>query len=142
MTTLNPNETNARVTISACYPSEIGPSVFGLLGSGTRHGSVTAYRGTSIATALPTRYAALAFLNSSGAGTGIGTERGSGIGQLGRWRKRTLTSSLTLGGGSHRMAEIRTAQKRERTYQRPRHQSTMPIDDVGDLAALSSGKTI
>lgn len=71
----NPNDTTARFSISACYPSESGPSLFGLLASGARDGSVTAYRGTSMATALATRDAALAFLNPSGSSAIIGTER-------------------------------------------------------------------
>lgn len=63
-----------REILSVSYPSENAPSLFGLIASGARDGSVTAYRGTSMATALATREAALAFLASTGSGQRLGTE--------------------------------------------------------------------
>lgn len=63
-----------RKSISASYPSENGASLFGLLASGARDGSVTSYRGTSMATAVATRDAALAFVHDVGSGQNIATE--------------------------------------------------------------------
>lgn len=70
----NSTKQNGRASISATYPSENGASLYGLLAAGARDGSVTAYRGTSMATALATREAALAFLTTQGAGDHLGTE--------------------------------------------------------------------
>lgn len=61
-----------RTIITVSYPSENGGQ-FGLLAAGARDGSVKAYRGTSMATALATRDIATAFLNG-GADHSIGTE--------------------------------------------------------------------
>ncbi|MEJ8561139.1 hypothetical protein QTO30_07810 [Yoonia sp. GPGPB17] len=71
----NRTKPDGRAIISVSYPSENGASLFGLLAAGARDGSVTAYRGTSMATALATRDAAFAFLNAQGAGKRLGTER-------------------------------------------------------------------
>ncbi len=60
--------------ITVSYPSENSPSLFGLLAAGARDGSVTAYRGTSMATALATREAAFAFLGRKGSGERLGNE--------------------------------------------------------------------
>lgn len=47
-----------REAISVSFPSENGAAHFGLLGAGARDGSVTAFRGTSMAAALATRFIA------------------------------------------------------------------------------------
>jgi len=70
----DPNDEEKRDSISVSYPSENGASQYGLLAAGARDGSVTAYRGTSMATALATRDAAMAFLNKKGSGRRIGKE--------------------------------------------------------------------
>jgi hypothetical protein len=44
-----------REHLDATYPSEDAPSLFGILASGSRDGSVVAYRGTSMAAGLATR---------------------------------------------------------------------------------------
>lgn len=64
-----------RETLSASYPSEDAPSMFGLLAAGAKDGSVAAFRGTSMATGLATREIAMALMDWDGnPGTAIGTE--------------------------------------------------------------------
>lgn len=70
----DPSKTaKGRTIVTVSYPSESGGQ-FGLLAAGARDGSVTAYRGTSMATALATRDIAAAFLKS-GNDDYVGTER-------------------------------------------------------------------
>jgi hypothetical protein len=64
-----------RETLSASYPSEDAPSLFGLLAAGAKDGSVAAFRGTSMATGLATRDIATALTGWDGSpGSKIGTE--------------------------------------------------------------------
>lgn len=64
---------SGRTIITTSYPSENGGQ-FGLLAAGARDGSVRAYRGTSMATALATRDIAATFMRN-GPDPKIGTER-------------------------------------------------------------------
>jgi len=57
-------ENNGRKIQTVCYPGENAPSLFGLLGSGSRDGSIVGSRGTSMSTALATREAVKGFLES------------------------------------------------------------------------------
>ena len=61
----NGNPTDEDVTrrvVTVSFISETAPNHFGLLAAGSRNGSVAAYRGTSMATALATRYIVDAFM--------------------------------------------------------------------------------
>lgn len=94
-----------RKDISICFPGENSPSLFGLLSAGSRDGSVVASRGTSMATGLATRTAAMAFAQSSIVDLSeIATEtwfrnqaksfaKSTNWPELGRW------SYLKMGGG-------------------------------------------
>ncbi|KNG92750.1 hypothetical protein [Pseudaestuariivita atlantica] len=55
---------NGRKFLTVSYPGENAPSLFGLLGAGSRDGSVIGSRGTSMSTALATREAANAFMEA------------------------------------------------------------------------------
>ncbi len=66
-----------RANITASYPGENAPSLYGLLASGARDGSVAAYRGTSMSTGLASRDILQAFQTASADVdlSGIGTEQ-------------------------------------------------------------------
>ena len=64
-----------REILTVCYPGENAPSLFGVLGSGARDGSVIGARGTSMSTALATREASVAFLSADQANwSKVGTQ--------------------------------------------------------------------
>ena len=87
----NGTKETGREAISVSYPSENASSLFGLLAAGARDGSVTAFRGTSMATALATREAAFAFLTHSNGHKEIGTEK---------WfRERGRAREISVGTG-------------------------------------------
>jgi hypothetical protein len=66
-----------RSVLTAAFPSESAPNHLGLLAAGSKNGSVVAYRGTSMATALATRWIVEAFVEGLQKGaslSSIGTE--------------------------------------------------------------------
>ena len=90
--------TSGRAMVSAAYPGETAGSLYGLLASGARDGSVKAFRGTSMSTGLASRDILQAFQDASSDAdlAAIGTEtwlinraaaheRKIGKGLLDRW---------------------------------------------------------
>lgn len=82
-----------RQVIDGLYPTEDGPAHFGLLGAGSRDGSMVAFRGTSMAAALATRDIAAELVGCRTAGSTAATDCGSSA-----WIRKKAKAYKAPGG--------------------------------------------